>query len=119
MRFSVGRPLQPKTVPKQAPRLCPKGHRQPARHPRSGRTLRVGDPCPVCAAEVERATRDERDAQARKRERDEWSRANPCPRELVMVVTSTGQRIVHSIPPHFRKRKTPSLRRRRAGKRRL
>lgn len=118
MRFSVGKPIEPKTVPKRAVRTCRSGHRQPARNPFTGRTLRVLDPCPICTASAERATRAAREAMSREQEREAWSAANPCPRELVMVITSTGRRVVHSIPPHLRKRNTPSRKRRRAGKRR-
>ena len=76
---------------KPAVKRCPNGHRQ-------GAAYRPGDPCVVCERdEWQELSKVEAD-----RQREEFSRRNPCGPTHTIRVVSTGRLKVYAIPRHLR-----------------
>lgn len=97
---------KPRTVPRAAPRRCPNGHLQSA-------TWIRGSLCRACQTEAEQLARGDAAKARAEAERAAWSATNHPGPTMTMVEGRTGRLIVHSIPPHLRKRKRIGRRRRR------
>lgn len=97
---------KPRTVAKAPVKRCAGGHRQSA-------SWKAGHGCSTCERDESARLRSEIAAREAAADRAAWSAANPTPAVLVMVVTSTGRVIRHSIPKHLMRRPGTRGRRRR------